>query len=146
VEEYRGEQFPRNKVWPEGRWVHYFTKMREAFRLTIRDGLLYDSRGKPFDTAAAPEGKAMFVMDRAGNIYAWSTERVPGRRNHSSLLAGGPVATAGEIKAAGGRITDVSNESGHYETTLEMLNQFIYRLRWGGVDVSGIKVEPYKGP
>jgi len=88
----------------------------------------------------------MFVMDRAGNIYAWSTERVPGRRNHSSLLAGGPVATAGEIKAAGGRITDVSNESGHYETTLEMLNQFIYRLRWGGVDVSGIKVEPYKGP
>ena len=146
VEYYRGENVPGNKIWP-GSWVRYFSpQMRAAFKLTLRDGLLFDARGKPFDTATAAEGTAIFVMDRDGNIYAFPGSSVPGHLHHSSLLAGEPVAMAGDIKVTEGRITNVSNKSGHYEPTLEMLTQFIDHLRWGGVDVSKIKIEPYKEP
>jgi hypothetical protein len=153
LEYYRGvgsggvpENAPGNKIWPNS-WVRYFSpQMRAAYRLTLRDGLLFDARGNLFDTAAAPGGRAIFVMDRFGDIYAYPGPSIPGRLHHSSLLAGEPVAMAGDMKATGGRITDLSRETGHYETTLDMLNQFIGRLRWGGADVSQIKIEPYMGP
>ena len=73
---------------------------RELYRITIHDGLVYDSRGQLFDTsngvsAFGPgnEGRAIFVMDEHGNLYA-STYQEFQIFHHSSLLAGGEVADA----------------------------------------------------
>jgi hypothetical protein len=118
---------------------------REAYRITIHDGLVYDSRGQLFDTsngvsAFGPghEGRAIFVMDEHGNLYA-STFQQFRRFHHSSLLAGGEVAGAGELVVRDGRIELLTDQSGHYmpgrARTLQVLDQLASQ---------GVVIEPAK--
>jgi hypothetical protein len=131
--EYVGEQWPGGPMGFPG--VTYLdAATRESFRITIHDGLVYDSRGQLFDTsngvsAFGPghEGRAIFVMDEHGNFYA-STFQQYRHFHHSSLLAGGEVAGAGELVVKDGRIELLTDQSGHYmpgrARTLQVLEQF----------------------
>lgn len=60
---------------------------------------------------------------------------------HSSFLAGDPVAAAGELTVAEGRITLISDNSGHYRPPRRYTFQLIDRLKRQGIDVDDIAVE-----
>lgn len=98
--EFVGEHIPGNRIW-NGTHVHYLTPAeREPYRVTVANGLLYNSQGALFDTSTArtlwtPQGgRAIFVMDASGEIYS-SPEHLLGRFHHSSLLAGDPGSRRG---------------------------------------------------
>ncbi len=70
-----------------------------------------------------------------GTLYA-HTNPLMGRFHHSSFVAGGEVAGAGEITVTNGRLTGIGRFSGHYLPTTEMQQQVIDHLRNSGLDMS----------
>ena len=90
--EYVGEQYPDGPMGSPG--VHYLSEAdRERYRITIRDGLLCDPRGNLCDTSGGvsafgpyDSGRAIFVMDEHGNVYA---SRLQTFRPFSSLEPAG---------------------------------------------------------
>jgi hypothetical protein len=141
--QYAGEEIPGNAIW--GTAVKYLTHTeRAAFRLEIAKGLLYDYAGQPFDTTGAyslhsDDARAIFVMDDDGTFYASKRQRV-GEFHHSSLVAGGPVAAAGEIEAQNGQLLAISDKSGHYRPGRAFTQQAIDELTKNGVDISKVKL------
>jgi len=128
---YGGEHLPGNtNNWLQGRsTVTYLDDTgRQAYKLTTKNGLLYDAKGNLFDTAGGSSlhrgggGRAIFVMDSTGNIYA-SNYHGKGKFHHSSFLAGGPVAAAGEISVVRGKLTEITDRSGHYKPAPKFLAQ-----------------------
>lgn len=143
---YVGEQWPGGPMgWPG---VTYLDDAgRELYRITIHDGLVYDSRGQLFDTsngvsAFGPgnEGRAIFVMDEHGNLYA-STYQEFQIFHHSSLLAGGEVASAGELIVKDGRIELLTDRSGHYMPGRSRTLQVLEQLAGQGIVLDPAKVE-----
>ena len=108
---------------------------RERYRLHGRDGLLVDGTGAPLNPPPS-EGdplRAVWVIDPAGNVYA-SFEQKKGLFHHSSLVAGGPVAAAGEMVIDQGRPIEITNVSGHYRPPPATLDVMKERLGEMGVD------------
>jgi hypothetical protein len=66
-------------------------------------------------------------MSYTGNIHVSS--HVVGERHHSSLLAGIKTACAGEIQARNGRLTWLSNKSGHYQPDVYHVLQILHMLQ-----------------
>ena len=65
---------------------------------------------------------------------------------HYSLAGNDPRVTlkaAGQINIYKGKITDISNSSGHYQPTVEQAREFGNALKEVGVDVSGAKMNIY---
>jgi len=107
---------------------------RQQHLLSVgEDGLLRDAKGNPFDTTAgtsvhsSSEPRAIFAMDRDGNVFASNYQEV-GRFHHSSLVGGEPVAAAGELGVKDGVVHFVSNASGHYRPTKEATVAFMRHL------------------
>jgi hypothetical protein len=78
-------------------------------------------------------------MDAAGELYA-SFEAERDRLHHSSLLAGAPVACAGELLVFDGRLLLISNQSGHYRPPPRALAQALDALLRAGADLSATRV------
>jgi nucleoside diphosphate kinase len=141
---YVGEADPNNPMrafFPKT--VHYMSDAeRDAHRLEMRGGKLYRSDGTLFDTTNAATahsggGRAMFVMDGEGNMYA-STVQDVGRLHHSSFLSGGDVAGAGEISVKDGVLQEITRKSGHYRPPEELQQQVLDVLGAKGIDVSSV--------
>ena len=120
--------------------VHYMTpEEREAHRLFVdgdgslrraSDGSLFDtSAGK---TAWSGNGRAIFVMDGNGNLYASPDQKV-GHTHHSSFLGGDPVAGAGEIEVRDGKLVAMTDQSGHYKPKAEANDRTLQSLRDQGL-------------
>lgn len=113
------------------------SEQRKAYELKMVNGRLIDSSGRPFDTRGATttfletEGTAIFAMDAGGRLYA-ASERVAGQFQHSSFLAGGAIAAAGEIEVHDGVVKFLSGKSGHYRPSAMQLDQFAQFLVAGG--------------
>lgn len=130
---FESEHLPGNKVWP-GRQVKYLSDAERAeTAIQFKDGKVYDSRGKLFDTEDGVKGRAIFVMDEAGNFYAYKYPKA-GAFHHSSFLGGKPVAAAGEIEVIAGEITGISDKSGHYTPAAKFLNQAMKKFESLGID------------
>ncbi|WP_234820473.1 hypothetical protein [Mycolicibacterium goodii] len=135
--QYVGEQHSG----PHGPGVRYLSEMeRESYRVTIREGLLYDSQGRLFDTSSgvsafgpSSSGRAIFVMDQHGNLYA-SLYQEAGKFHHSSFFAGGNVAGAGELIVKDGKVTFMTDRSGHYQPGRSRTQQVLDQLTSQGVD------------
>jgi hypothetical protein len=133
-QQYRGEEFG---VY-FGTQVQYLNSQeREAHKLTVRDGLLYDAQGRLFDTQSAltawgERGKAIYVMDHSGNMYA-STHHATGKFHHSSFLGGAPAAAAGELSVVNGVIQSMNRKTGHYKASKRQLAQCANHLVSQGV-------------
>lgn len=134
IKKYAGEE--TGAVW--GTQVAYLNaEQRQQFQLHMQDGRLYDAQGRPFDTRGAQssfletEGTAIFVMNPNGDIYA-ANDRVPGKFQHSSFLAGAPVAAAGEIEVHDGVVKFISGKSGHYRPGADQLDQMVHNLKSQG--------------
>ncbi len=113
---------------------------QNATRITIKNGgRLHTPDGKFLDTAKfvthfSGPGKAIYVMSATGNLHVHSHS--VGHFHHSSLLAGAPVAGAGEIEVQRGLITWLSNKSGHYRPGRDHLLQVLGMLQSKGVDLA----------
>jgi hypothetical protein len=141
-----GEQWPGGPMGMHG--VTYLDEVaREAYRITIRDGFVYDAQGQLFDTSEGvsafidgSDGRAIFVMDRHGNLYA-STQHEAGIFHHSSFFAGGEVASAGELVVRDGRIELLTDQSGHYRPGRERTLQVLEQLASQGVVIDPARIE-----
>jgi hypothetical protein len=135
---FEGEHLPGNSVW--GTEVKYLDDAgRESYRVIPKDGKLVDVNGNPFDTAAgvthwSGDGRAIYVMDEQGNIYASNYQEV-GAFHHSSLLGGKPVSAAGELEVSNGQVVRLTDQSGHYRPTQAMTQQMVQRLRDAGIPI-----------
>lgn len=125
--------------------VHYLQAgpARQATRLRVKDGLLVDQSDEPLDPSVEDrpnrDGFAIFVMDATGVIYV-SFDHQQGRFHHSSLLAGAPVAAAGDMTILNGRLLAISNASGHYRPPPSSLLAVLGNLEALGIDTSKVKV------
>jgi hypothetical protein len=102
---------------------------RQAYKLRVKEGRLYDAGGNPFDTG---DEIALYVMDQQGQIFAARTS-VHDSLHHSSLLAGEPVAGAGIMQVRQGRVMLINDRSGHYHPPAELFQQVLRRLSGQGV-------------
>lgn len=119
-----------------GSGVRYLSREeREAYRIRVVDGRLYDSRGNLFNTRGV-RGRGMYVVDRRGRIYASPETDVRGLFQHSSFLAGGRVAAAGEFVVVDGELRFIDDQSGHYEPLQLFTLQFVALLRRWGVSIN----------
>ncbi|MGW5921293.1 toxin glutamine deamidase domain-containing protein [Nocardia fluminea] len=138
---YRGEHELGNSVWEYPLRVAYFSEAdRQRFRLYIIDGKIYTSDGKLFDTSSSSTawggaGRAIFVMDEHGNLYA-SDYHERGLFHHSSFLAGENVAAAGEMAAIDGELQTITDSSGHYRPSRGHTMQAIHQLRSMGIVIT----------
>jgi hypothetical protein len=89
---------------------------------------------KDMMTNKSGAGFGIFVMDNTGQIYVGSHK--VGLFHHSSFLAGGDVAAAGELKASNGKIVSLTDKSGHYKPEVENDLQMINELAAGGAKAS----------
>jgi hypothetical protein len=146
---YAGEEVAGNSVW--GTAVQYLSATeRASYALTVKDGRIEDVDGNPFDTQDAESlhsasGRAIFVLDAGGNLYA-EKDHVMGQFHHSSFLAGGPVAAAGELEVRNGTLTLLSDKSGHYRPQRSYTDQAIDRLAQNGVDFQQVTLDLVGGP
>ena len=133
LKKYAGESTPSSIF---GTTVTYLSPQeRQQYKLTMHNGIMYGADGKPFDTSDAQTafgGKfATIVMDHDGTIYA-SKRQVTGKFHHSSFMAGGAVAMAGEMQVIKGKVTYINRNSGHYCPSKLQLNQLADQLRSQG--------------
>lgn len=92
-------------------------------------------------TAECPA--ALFVMGDRGKIYVYSGDLLTSDLetiHHSSLLAGAPVASAGEIFVKDGLVVGITDRSGHYLPAPDIFRQVLEELRGRGVDLQQTKV------
>lgn len=151
---YVGENDPDNPNRAfKPKTVHYMTpEEREASRVFVdRNGNLRSAAtGELYDTSTGSthwsgEGRAIFVMDGSGNLYA-TLEQDPGHIHHSSLLGGEPVVGAGEIEVRDGKLIAMTDQSGHYMPQARMNDLALQSLRDQGlVTDPGFKQYGWRG-
>ena len=157
---YAGEEFPNNAVWADKqrKVTHYADdEERQEYAVTFVEGEAFRSDGVVMDTQgirptaglrdAAPD-RMIFAMDTEGTLYAeessaWQDDPAHAgeRFHHSSFLAGGDVAGAGELQVREGRVEAVSDRSGHYRPPLEATGEVITSLQEQGVQTEAVGVE-----
>lgn len=129
-------------------------------RIAIDGGCLKKTlTADPFVTRGMKGGRALYVLDEAGQLlaadasihslgaaeHAVGAEHVPDvleLLQHSSLVAGGPVRCAGELATDGrGRLRLVSNRSARYRPGAAHLVDLLAHLARAGVPLAGVTVE-----
>ena len=117
-------------------------------------GLFYKQNGIPLTS----NGHELYAMDKYGSLitmpvglfYSKTTRVYDGngdaQHNHSSLNAGADVICAGEIEFLNGKITYISNESGHYRPKARQLQNCVNSLNVADrADLSLCKVNVWNG-
>ncbi|GAA6021871.1 hypothetical protein JCM10207_004525 [Rhodosporidiobolus poonsookiae] len=80
----------------------------------------------------------LYVCDLSGNLYVGIKKT--GQFQHSSLLYGARVTSAGLLKASHGKLTSLSPLSGHYRAGTMHFKAFIRSLDEQGVDMSHVAI------
>lgn len=116
---------------------------RKAYELHGGSSLKQGEAAEAFDTGDmfskhSGKGFGIYVMSPDGTLYA--DQHKVGLFHHSSFLAGGDVAGAGEIKVIGGAVKVVTNKTGHYAAGDPELWQVLDELKSRGVNLAGIEV------
>ena len=112
-------------------------------KVQVVAGLLYHASGDKLDTGALQNylgqaGVAIYVLSAQGNLHVSNQEYQ--KRHHSSLLAGIPIASAGEIVVKDGKVTYISNSSGHYLPALDHFLQVLHHLQKRTVDLNATRI------
>jgi hypothetical protein len=127
---------------PKRNWVQYdYTlEMQNMTRVKYDGALKYAKDNSVVDTTGFPmnalgnAGVAMYAMSNKGNLHV--AQQVDGKRHHSSLFAGGNLASAGEIKVERGRVSWISNNSGHYLPNWKHFLQILHAIGKLGVPLT----------
>lgn len=120
--------------------VPYLSAVERArYQVSIANGILSQKGESGAWQPMNTEGMGyMFVMDGKGKLYA-GDECV--LQHHSSFLAGAPVAAAGVMEVASGRLRYITDQSGHYSPTTDHTNQLLQLLQHRGVDLSKVQID-----
>jgi hypothetical protein len=109
-----------------------------AHRKNVVDGVvqleLYDTK-KSGDAIEVLE-TSLFVMDGRGRIYVHGKEEGLKSLKHSSFLQGSPTKAAGTMQWDNGRLTIITNQSGHYKPGLRQMLTVLERLQAYQVNLS----------
>lgn len=132
---YRGEELSSTRP------VKYLNvEERSHYEVFInKDGLVVDRTGAPL---TSPIGKlkpleAVYVVSPEGKIYV-SYLTPNDSFQHSSFLSGEDVISAGIITFDKGTIQTFSNESGHYQPTVESIDLMITLLEERKVKIMNV--------
>ncbi len=106
--------------------LHHMVLVRNRRLVWARDLTPFDTGNEAF----------MFAMDAYGNLFAKNDRAGATMFNHSSFNAGREVICAGSIRATGGFLEFISNESGHYQPTRQELWSCMNKLRNANLDTS----------
>ena len=123
--------------------VHYFTpEEKTAFLLRADAGRLVDPAGLPLTSVRLLD----FVIDGASDIYAYPAraEGSEGTR-HSSATEGEPAFFTGEIYISLGKITLITNSSGHYAPSDVRFTAALVYLDLIGLDLSQTRMRFFSG-
>ena len=100
-------------------------------RIGIRNGTPLNGRDR---------GPVVFVVETNGRVYAGNY--VQGKFHHSSLLAGANVTGAGELYLDdGGKLTKITNKSGHYAPDHLRVVQGLQALADHGIDLREVDLQ-----
>lgn len=121
---------------------------RENYKLQLGSPITQGPKKEPFDTSNSysifsKDGWSIFVMDSQGQFFAGQHKKW--LFHHSSFLAGGPVAGAGELKATNGKLEAITNKSGHYKPGENETMQVLHELDRRGILKTTLKLD-YVGP
>lgn len=154
-------------TWTEGnvpiKYIDDETE-RETYELKLHKGKnLFFWRGAPLDTSKMRRmtafggsnnaARVIYVMTTGGKIYVADegAETIAGenspqqyRFNHSSLVEGEPVASAGELWFEDGILKGISDKSGHYRPGLQETLQVLRHFQKLGVDISNVVVDRFE--
>jgi hypothetical protein len=141
------------------------TMHKSVAPVQVSGGLLVDSSGQPLDgqfgyVVDAADG-TLYTFDRK-EVWvtlsgAWVNVATTGQGagmlveaakrgeqvqavHHSTAVSGQPVAGAGSMKVTAGKITEITNDSGHYQPEAEYLWQTMEWLVAQGMPVDDINV------
>ncbi|CAK9179944.1 unnamed protein product [Ilex paraguariensis] len=129
------EKCPRTKL--QNQCIKYLgPKEREAYEVIVESGrLVYRQSRVSVETVEG--SKWIFVLSTSRNLYVG--QKMKGRFQHSSFLAGGATTAAGRLVAHGGIIEAIWPYSGHYHPTEENFMEFISFLEQHHVDLTNVK-------
>jgi hypothetical protein len=140
----------RSEAWAkkitENQGVKYCDQEeRKAYVAKIEGGRVKDAKGDVYDTdkestGHSGKGWAIFIWAPDDTLYVHSHEA--DKFHHSSILAGGPVKCAGELKVEGGTLKKVTPKTGHYKVGPEELIAFLRFLDGKRVALSDLDVCP----
>ncbi|OGT07503.1 MAG: hypothetical protein A2X78_00460 [Gammaproteobacteria bacterium GWE2_37_16] len=107
----------------------------EQCRLFVRDGKFVNSSGQPFSTINGM--KNMVILTKDGKLF--SAPKAPNIQ-HSSFTRGGYLLFAGYFEVKNNNCIKIIAESGHYETPIKSLENFIAFLRRAEVNLSSTEI------
>jgi hypothetical protein len=117
--------------------VYYSPEQQKKAQVYVReDGQLGFANGKLAD------GEWIFVVDKTGRMMASRAEQ--GKVHHSSLSGGEPVLMAGDFKIQDGKLTTISNKSGHFRPDEHAFQQFLAELQKQKVTLTGVTAPAYR--
>ncbi|KAL2923926.1 IQ domain-containing protein IQM6, partial [Bienertia sinuspersici] len=115
---------------------------REEYEVIVENGkLIYKASQKTVDTLKGPKStKWIFVLSTTRNLYVG--QKIKGKFQHSSFLAGGATLSAGRLIVEDGILLAVWPHSGHYLPTEENFQAFMSFLKENKVDLTCIENSP----
>jgi hypothetical protein len=105
-----------------------------------RDGRLYNNKNKLVSNWMFAKN---FVLDPSGRMYLFPS--LFGILHHSSPTGGDPVLFAAEMRVIAGVIYSISNTSGHYKPSFDVMLKFLATLDALDAPVNNIRVYRAKG-
>lgn len=148
IQNYRGEQVGESILGKTK--VKYLESDldRAPYFAQVKDGKIIRQDGEnfgPWDPAQKPNSmlvkaranhnidSAIYVLNEEGRLLV-NPAPIQGKFHHSSFMAGQPVRGAGEIQMdRTGKVLSISNSSGHYAPSEEVLNRTISELKAMGI-------------
>lgn len=123
---------------------------RSDYRIHIQGGIFHKD-GQAFDTGSMisheKQGYAAFALNAKGELSVFShVGLMEGKLAHSSMNAGSPVVSAGELKIENGKLTAITTHSGHYRPSLFNVYRMLEHLAKSGVDITGIDIITLNDP
>lgn len=126
--------------------VRYFSSTEiAAFEIKLKDGLFYWSDGSlvhAINYKSLTRPQPIFVALKVANeikMYLF-TDPEKGKYHHSSLTGGKSVLMAGAMNLIAGRLTFISNKSGHYIPEPDILYLFVLWLKANGVNTDQVDI------
>jgi hypothetical protein len=130
--------------------VYFDDWQKSQYAIEVIGGLLYQNgtlmhtpRKQPFWTwpmTRRHNNNMDYVMSGHGEIFAYYSKH--GHFHHSSAVAGGPVASAGELRVEYGVLKKVTSQTQHYSDNRGIfVGQFFSELHLRGVDLSRLDID-----
>lgn len=123
--------------------IYLTAEERAQYRVHLSKGA-FQQNGRNFDTsqmiAHEKVGFAAFTLNANGELSVFNHKLMSDRIAHSSMNAGFPVVTAGELKIENGVLKAITTHSGHYQPSMFNVHRLLEHLERNGIDISQVKV------